>query len=53
MMTYYSQDLKNYVTHCVFNVLVCSYDGNEYQDGDVFMSTSDPCNNCTCLVSYI
>ncbi|CAM5083901.1 unnamed protein product [Natator depressus] len=28
----------------------CEYDGQRYQDGDVFLATSNPCMNCSCLV---
>ncbi|CAM5086109.1 unnamed protein product [Eretmochelys imbricata] len=27
----------------------CEYDGQRYQDGDVFLATSNPCMNCSCL----
>ena len=31
----------------------CLYEGNQYEDGDVFVSAADPCSNCTCLVSCL
>ncbi|CAM4483039.1 unnamed protein product [Lepidochelys olivacea] len=27
----------------------CEYDGQRHQDGDVFLATSNPCMNCSCL----
>ena len=29
----------------------CMYEDKQYEDGDTFLDPSDPCYNCTCLVS--
>ncbi|XP_053144733.1 kielin/chordin-like protein isoform X3 [Hemicordylus capensis] len=31
----------------------CEYEGQRYQDGDVFVATSNPCMNCSCLRSLV
>ncbi|XP_042323727.1 kielin/chordin-like protein [Sceloporus undulatus] len=31
----------------------CEYEGQRYQDGDVFVATSNPCMNCSCMRSLV